>query len=194
MTEPLEKNVVKNALREHLRTVYHLLESVDYVSKMEEIAAACKDVLMANGKIILCGNGGSAADCQHISAELVGRFRKNRKGIPAIALTVDTSILTALGNDFSFDRVFSRQVEALGNKGDILIALSTSGNSQNVINAVIEAHRHELKVIGLTGQTGGRLADLCDYVVRIPSDDTARIQEAHILTAHILCEMIEESL
>lgn len=150
-----------------------------------------------NGKkILFCGNGGSAADSQHLAAELVIRFRSevNRPAINAIALTVDPSIMTAGGNDIGFENVFARSVEAYGNEGDILVGISTSGNSENVIRAVEQAKKMNLISIGLLGGNGGKLAEKCDYTVIVPSKVTARIQESHILIGHIWCEMIEEYL
>lgn len=152
--------------------------------------------LKNGGKVLFCGNGGSAADSQHIAAELVVRLRGGveRAAIPAMALTVDTSILTAGGNDYGFNEVFARQVEAFGNKDDVLVAISTSGNSTNVINAVKKAKEKEMKVVGLLGYRGGKLFSICDNSVIVPSENTARIQESHILTGHIWCEIIEETL
>ncbi len=149
-----------------------------------------------NGLIMLCGNGGSAADSQHIAAELVVRLRGNveRRAIAAMALTVDTSILTAGGNDYGFNNVFSRQVEAFGKPGDVLIAITTSGTSPNIIRAVEEAHGKGVATIGLLGGTGGTLRDMCTKSVIVPSNVTARIQECHILIGHMWCEMIEDSI
>ena len=140
------------------------------------------------------GNGGSAADAQHIAAELVGRFKKERKAIPALALTVDTSSLTALGNDYGFDTIFERQVEALANKHDAVIGISTSGNSENIIRAVNKANSIGAFTIGLLGNDGGKLKDAVNLPIIIPSNDTARIQEVHITIGHIICEIIEEDL
>lgn len=148
--------------------------------------------LRNGGKILICGNGGSAADSQHIAAEFVGRFENERQALPAIALTTDTSALTAVANDYGFSRIFARQVEALAREGDCLIAISTSGESENVINAVMAARRQGCIVIGMTGSEGKKLASLCDASLMVPSDRTARIQEAHITVAHIWCEMIDE--
>ncbi len=147
-------------------------------------------------KLLLCGNGGSAADCQHIAAELVIRLSHNikRPALPAFALTTDTSNLTAGGNDIGFENVFARSVEGLGNEGDVLLAISTSGNSPNVIKAVQKAHEKNLKVIGFLGGSGGKLKSLVDTSIIIPSDNTQRIQEGHITVAHIICELVEESL
>lgn len=150
----------------------------------------------SGGKVLFCGNGGSAADAQHLAAELVVRLRSDveRNAIPAIALTVDSSILTAAGNDYGFVEAFSRQVEAYGVHNDVLVAISTSGNSENVIKAVKKAKKKRMKVVGLLGKSGGDLFSLCDASVVVPSEDTARIQESHILIGHIWCEMIEETL
>ncbi len=145
-------------------------------------------------KLLLCGNGGSAADAQHIAAELVGRFEMERKGLPAIALTTDTSILTAVGNDFSFDKIFERQVEALGREGDVLIAISTSGNSTNVINAVKKAKELEILTVGFSGKDGGELAKVADHCFTVKSYSTPRIQEVHITLGHVLCDFIEKFL
>ncbi|BCD62724.1 D-sedoheptulose 7-phosphate isomerase [Nitratiruptor sp. YY08-26] len=153
----------------------------------------CTEALKNQKKIMLCGNGGSAADAQHIAAELVGRFKKERRGLPAIALTTDTSALTAIGNDYGYAQVFARQVEALGKRGDVLIAISTSGESENVLRAVEVARAQECKVIGLLGKDGGRIKDLCDVSIVVPVHDTPRIQEMHILIGHILCALIDES-
>ena len=149
------------------------------------------DTFAAGKKVLVCGNGGSAADAQHIAAEFVGRYEKERKAMPSIALTTDTSALTAIANDYEFDRVFARQVEALAASGDCLIAISTSGNSPNVISAVMTARKLGCTVVGLTGAGGKKLASLCDAVVMVPSARTARIQEAHIAIAHYWCEMLD---
>ena len=145
------------------------------------------------GKVLVCGNGGSAADSQHIAAEFVGRYETERRSLPAIALTTDTSALTALANDYDFERIFARQVESLANNGDCLIAISTSGNSPNVIAAAMEARRKEAKVICLTGAEGKKLASLSDAAVLVPAKRTARVQEAHITIAHVWCEMVDKA-
>lgn len=159
-------------------------------------AQTVADSLKSGGKVLMCGNGGSAADCQHIAAELVGRLAPGRERIPfsAIALTTNTSCLTALGNDRGFEHIFSRQVEALGTRGDILIAISTSGNSKNILLAVQRAKEKDLKTIGFTGGNGGRLKELVDLAIVMPSDETPRIQEAHITIGHILCDLVEQML
>lgn len=148
--------------------------------------------LSSGNKIFLCGNGGSAADAQHIAAELVARFNCERRGLPAISLTTDTSIITAIGNDFGYNRIFSRQVESMARKDDILIGISTSGSSPNIVEAVKAAGKLGVNTIGLTGGTGGMLKTHCNEVVVVPSNVTARIQEAHILVGHIWCELIDE--
>jgi len=150
--------------------------------------------LQSGHKLFFCGNGGSAADSQHIAAEFVGRFQKERKAWPAIALTTDTSALTALGNDYSYDIVFSRQLEALGQAGDVLVAITTSGNSKNVLEAVKKAKSMGIKTVGVTGGTGGQLAGLCDVTIIAASATTARIQESHLCVFHSICELVENAL
>lgn len=164
-------------------------------STLPAIASAARAIggtLRGGGKILVCGNGGSAADAQHLAAELVGRFEAERRALPAIALTTDTSALTAITNDYDFKRVFARQVEALGRKGDLLVAISTSGNSPNILAAAMAARATGMTTVALTGGGGKKLAGLCDHAVLVPSERTARIQEAHILTIHLWCEAIDE--
>lgn len=161
------------------------------VSQAAEILARA----LRDGKtIFLCGNGGSAADCQHIAGELVGRFKRERAGLPAVALTTDTSILTAIGNDYGFADVFRRQLEALGRPGDVLIAYSTSGNSENVLRALDEAARRKMRTIGLTGSGGGKMRGKAEVLICVPSSDTPRIQECHLIVGHALCELVEKAL
>lgn len=163
----------------------------------EEIYFAADLVVNAmkrGGKLLLAGNGGSAADAQHIAAELTGRYLKERRALPAIALSTDTSALTAIGNDYGFLKVFERQVEAIGQRGDVLLAISTSGNSKNLISALEKAKEVGIKRVGFLGKDGGAMKELCELSVVIPSDCTPRIQEMHILMGHILCKMIEEEL
>jgi D-sedoheptulose 7-phosphate isomerase len=159
--------------------------------------AVLTDCLFADGKILACGNGGSAADAQHFAAELVGRFERERPELPAIALTTDTSLLTAVANDYSFEQIFAKQVRALGAAGDVLLAISTSGNSPNVIAAVVAAHEREMRVIGLTGKGGGRVGELLapeDVHLCVPHTRTMRIQEVHLLTIHCLCDVVDATL
>jgi len=161
------------------------------------IANAAKIVIDAykgGGKVLLIGNGGSAADAQHIAGELVGRFKLERIGLPAIALSTNTSILTALSNDYEYDTVFSRQLEALANDNDVLIAITTSGTSPNILKAVKVARSKSVKVIGLTGRNGGKLKDMADLTIIVPSNNTPRIQEAHITIGHIICDLVEREL
>lgn len=159
-----------------------------------KIAQAADLIISVYGqgkKVLLCGNGGSAADAQHIAAELVGRFKKERRGLPAVALTTDTSIMTAVANDYWYDLLFARQVEALGDKDDVLIAISTSGNSVNIVRAVEAAKFKGLKTIGLLGADGGKLKDLVDIALTVPSQESDRTQEVHILIGHILCHLVD---
>ena len=178
----------------HQRIAEHadlLTQTAALAPDIERLARVARDTLAGGGKILLCGNGGSAADAQHIAAELVGRFERDREGLAAMALTTDTSILTALGNDFGFEQVFARQVKALARSGDLLIGLSTSGNSANVVAAVQAACEVGCQTAGLLGGSGGRLAALTNMSIIIPSPVTARVQEMHILVGHILCELVE---
>jgi D-sedoheptulose 7-phosphate isomerase len=187
----MSRDTVESILRESIDAKIRLVESqLDAIHVCGRMLSECAG---RNGLIMLCGNGGSAADSQHIAAELVVRLNKdvNRRAIKALALTTDSSILTAGGNDYGFDRVFSRQVEAFGSPDDVLIAISTSGTSNNVVMAVEEARSRGVRTIGLLGGTGGTLAALCDTSVVVPSSVTARIQECHILIGHVWCEMIE---
>jgi len=159
-----------------------------------DVANRCISALNAGNKILFAGNGGSAADCQHLAAELVGRYGYDRPGLPAIALTTDTSILTAVGNDYGFEQIFSRQVQALGRPGDVLIGYSTSGNSANVLAAFDAAKPLDIITIGMTGNKRGLICGQSDCLVEVPSPITARIQEAHIAIGHIICDMIEQTL
>jgi D-sedoheptulose 7-phosphate isomerase len=180
----------QRSIAEHEDVIAKL--KVDSYESIGSCAALLVETLKSGHKILVCGNGGSAADAQHIAAELVGRYENERRALPAIALTTDTSALTALANDYDFKRIFARQVEALARSGDCLIAISTSGNSENVISAVMTARRLGCRVVGMTGSGGKKLSSLCDACLMIPSERTARIQEAHITVAHIWCEMIEQ--
>jgi len=159
--------------------------------QFEQVLSMCEHAMRNGNKLMFVGNGGSAADAQHLAAELVVRFKLDRPGLPALALTVDSSALTAIGNDFGFDQLFSRQVQAMGQAGDILFALSTSGKSENILKAVPAAHAAGVKVVALTGKAGGPLADIADICLRMPSHDTPRIQEGHTLIGHMLCEALE---
>jgi D-sedoheptulose 7-phosphate isomerase len=181
-------NVFSKAIAEHLEVVRQM---VDQQGVLQAIAEAMTASLHAGGKILWCGNGGSAGDSQHLAAELVGRFRRERRGLFSMALTTDTSILTSVANDYGYVAVFSRQVEALGAPGDVLVGISTSGNSPNVVAAMEAARAQGLVTVGFTGRGGGKMAGLADHLFTVPSRDTARIQEAHILAGHVLCDWIE---
>lgn len=187
------------------RVFQHFQESIAAKQQCAELlaeptaraAALMLDSLMADGKILACGNGGSAADAQHFAAEMTGRFEKERMPLAAIALTTDTSALTAIGNDYAFDRIFSRQVAALGRPGDVLLAISTSGHSGNVVAAIETAHEQGMRVVALTGRDGGKIAGLLsesDVLLNVPHQRTARIQEIHILLIHALCDHIDAAL
>lgn len=161
------------------------------IRRVSDIMVTC---FQKDGKVLLCGNGGSAADAQHLSAELSGRFRKDRPPLFAEALHVNTSFVTAVANDYSYDEVFARMVRAMGRSGDVLLAFSTSGHSPNILRAVEEAKEQKMTTVGFTGRDGGRLGAMCDIELRIPSDDTARIQEGHMLVGHTICELVEKIL
>lgn len=185
-------NIVRNEIEDSIFLFKEVKESLK-----DEIIESAKIIINSikkGNKLLICGNGGSAADSQHFAAELVGRFKKDRKALPAISLTVDTSILTAWSNDYSFDTVFSRQVEAVGKKGDVLFGISTSGNSQNVIEAFKIANKTGIYTIALSGKDGGKMKKYAKLNIIVPANDTARIQEAHILIIHILCSIIEKTL
>jgi D-sedoheptulose 7-phosphate isomerase len=185
---PDRESVFGSAIAEHLDVVQSVLGQQDL---LEAIARVMTEALHAGNQILWCGNGGSAGDSQHLAAEIVGRFRRERRGLASIALTTDTSILTAVANDYGYEAVFARQVEALGRPGDVLVGISTSGNSHNVICALETAKAHGLTTVGFTGEGGGRMGALVDHLFAVSSRDTARVQEAHILAGHMLCDWIE---
>lgn len=180
--------MLKKDLKEHLDCFRDLAEFADLI---EHAAALLTTCIQQGGKILICGNGGSAADSQHFAAEIVGRFRQERVAMPAIALTTDTSILTAIGNDYDFSTIFSRQIQALGRPDDMLIALSTSGSSSNVVNAVAAAHNLGIASIVLTGGDGGKLVSMAEVSIVVPSRNTPRIQEAHIFILHFWAQQLE---
>jgi D-sedoheptulose 7-phosphate isomerase len=184
--------LLTRSLKEHLAAIEALLNSS--LAEIERTGLLICETLRAGNKILLCGNGGSAADAQHIAAELVGRYELQRRAFPAIALTTDTSAVTALSNDYGYDEVFARQVLALATPGDLLVAISTSGKSPNVIRAAEQARAVSCKTIGLTGGSGEPLTSACDLAIVVPSERTSRIQEAHITIGHLWCEMIDDSL
>ncbi len=183
---------IKDILLESIQVKEELLRTG--IGKIIEITDLITDCLKKNGKVILFGNGGSASDSQHIAAELVGRFKKDRNALAAIALTTNTSILTALANDYGYEIIFAKQIEALGEKNDVAIGISTSGKAKNVVLGIKQAKKMGMKTIALTGADGGDLAKLTDISLEVPSSVTARIQEAHITVGHIICELVEEAL
>ena len=185
---------VKSAIKESILTKEALLIDYELLDKIILVSQKCIKAINRRNKILFAGNGGSAADCQHIAAELINQYNFNRDPLPAIALTTDTSNLTSIGNDRNFDEIFSRQIQALGNTGDIFIAISTSGNSANIIKAITEAKKLGLYSVGLTGKSGGKMSSICDENINIPSEQTPRIQESHILIGHILCDLIENNI
>jgi D-sedoheptulose 7-phosphate isomerase len=182
--------MVLDELKEHQHTLQRVIDTLS--GDIEQACEMITSTIKSGNKVLLAGNGGSAADAQHIAAELSGRFVKNRKALPGIALTVDTSALTAIANDYGYDRVFSRQVEAYAQPGDLFIGISTSGNSQGILNAFESATQFKCKTLGLSGRDGGKMNGICDLNIIVPSDVTARIQEMHILIGHILCKAVDD--
>jgi D-sedoheptulose 7-phosphate isomerase len=184
-----QSNLLRTSLREHLEAIQSLLDSK--LDEIEQAGLLIFKTLRDGNKVLICGNGGSAADAQHIAAEFLGRYEQERRSFPAIALTTDTSALTALSNDYGYEQVFARQVQGLAVAGDLLIAISTSGKSPNVIRAAEEAKGRGCKVIGLTGCNGEPLATHCDIAIVVPASRTSRVQEAHITIGHLWCEMVD---
>ena len=187
----MSRELLLKTVDEHLQVVNELRRNVDTIVEAGQVMAKS---LRSGRNVLLCGNGGSAAEAQHISAELVGRYRVERPGLPAIALSTDSSTITAVGNDYGFERVFARQVEALGRPGDTLVAISTSGNSANIIHAARAARAGGLHTIALSGGSGGELCRVADVAIVVPHVDTARIQETHTLIGHLLCTIVEQSV
>ena len=185
VSERIEQNIVVSR---------SLLQDARYLATVAEAGMALVHCLQSGHKVLFFGNGGSAADAQHLAAELTGRFLKDRPPLPGMALTTNTSALSAIGNDYSFDQVFARQLQGLGSEGDVAFGISTSGNARNVLCAMEMARQKKLLRVALTGSTGGKLANAVDHCIRVPSETTPRIQEAHILTGHILCEIVEREL
>ena len=182
--------VIAREFEAHLKTIHAVIGSMEV--DLEAASNLAVEVLKRGNKILLCGNGGSAADAQHIAAELTGRYKTERRGLPGIALTTDTSALTAISNDYGYAKVFDRQVEALANKGDLLIGISTSGNSSNIISALECAKTLGCHTIGFSGRDGGAMNQVCDINLVVPSNDTPRIQEMHILLGHTLCQIVDD--
>jgi D-sedoheptulose 7-phosphate isomerase len=183
-----------SAINDSISVKKQILENKDLIATILKVAEEIVIAFKNDKKVLFCGNGGSAADAQHLAAELSGRFYFDREPLFAEALHVNTSYLTAVANDYSYDEVYSRLVKAKGRKGDILIGISTSGNSKNVIKAIEVANKIGMITIGMTGETGGKMRDVCKYLINVPSKDTPRIQEAHIMIGHIICEIVEREL
>ena len=187
------KEIIEKVLEEQIINLTNLKDN-GYKENLISIVNVITTCLKNGNKVLICGNGGSAADSQHFAAELVGRFKLERKGLPAIALTTDSSVLTCMGNDYGYDSIFTRQVEALGNKGDVLIGFSTSGNSSNVIYAIEEGKKKGLTTVGFLGKDGGKLKDMVDYDFTFSYSETARVQEHHLMTYHLICEFVEKEM
>ena len=190
----LNPDFVVQQISESIAVKEAMLDDEELIAQVEAVAELIVETYRNGGKVLLAGNGGSAADAQHIAAELVSRFTFDRPALPAMALTTDSSIVTAISNDYGYDSLFARQLEASGRPGDVFIAISTSGNSPNIVRALATASEIGVVSVGLTGATGGEMADLCRYCVNIPSTDTPRIQEGHITIGHILCASTEQVL
>jgi len=188
------KNYIKNQVKLSFETKQAIYENEKLLNDIEKVSRLCVELYKNNKKTILAGNGGSAADAQHIAAEMVGRYGFDRPSLPSLALTTDTSALTAIGNDYGYDKVFSRQLEGMGQDGDLFIGISTSGNSENIINAFNSAKDKNITTVALTGRDGGEMAKLADIALVVPSNSTPRIQESHILIGHIICDIIEKEI
>ncbi len=186
--------MIKDRIKESIAVKEKILNDEKLLNNISLVAQKIIECYRNNGKVLFAGNGGSAADAQHLVAELVARFYLERKALKAEALNVNTSTITAIGNDYDYSKIFSRQVEANGEKGDIFIGLSTSGNSKNIIEAINVCREKGLFVIGFTGESGGKMKEMCDILINVPSSDTPRIQEAHITIGHIICEIVEKEL
>lgn len=188
------KKYIKDQIKKSFETKQAIYENIDLIDKIEEVSKLCVALYRVDKKTILAGNGGSAADAQHIAAELVGRYGFDRPSIPSLALTTDTSCLTAIGNDYGYENIFSRQLEGMGQEGDLFIGISTSGNSKNIINAFLSAKKKGITTVALVGRDGGEMAKIADIALVVPSDSTPRIQESHILIGHIICDIIEKEI
>ena len=188
------RSLVKDRIRRSIQVKEALLADAAFQEAVATVAMKIVDSLRAGGKLFLFGNGGSATDAEHLAAEFTGRYLKERRALPAMALNVNLSAITAIGNDYGFDAIFARQMEALGKAGDVAIGITTSGNSRNVIRALEVAKSLEIFTVALTGASGGKVKNIAECTIRIPSQETPRIQECHILTGHILCELVENTL
>jgi D-sedoheptulose 7-phosphate isomerase len=188
----MQTEKIKNIIAESIRVKTEILQSDEMIARLEKVANIITRAFQNGKKVLFCGNGGSAADAQHLAAEFSGRFYTDRDALPAEALHTNTSYLTAVANDYSYDVVYSRLVKGIGNEGDVLVGLSTSGNSKNIVQAFLTAKEKGMSTVGLTGISGGKMKECSDYLFAVPSSDTPRIQESHILLGHILCQLVEE--
>jgi D-sedoheptulose 7-phosphate isomerase len=186
------KTTISNIIKASIDVKQHIIEDDAFINKIQQCVELITTAFKNGNKVLFCGNGGSAADAQHLAAEFTGRFYKDRDALFAEALHVNSSYMTAVANDYSFDVVYSRMLNGIGKTGDVLVAISTSGNSANIVNAVNTAKEKGMITIGFTGQTGGKMKDLCNVLINVPSTDTPRIQESHILVGHIICQLVEQ--
>ena len=185
---------IKRIISSSIETKQLILNNDEFIKKIQNAVDAITNAFIKGNKVLFCGNGGSAADAQHLAAEFSGRFYKDRKALPAEALHCNTSYLTAVANDYSYDVIYARLIEGIANEGDVVVGLSTSGNSANILKAFEVAKERKVITIGFTGATGGKMKDVSDYLFNVPSTDTPRIQESHIMVGHIICELVEEKL
>jgi D-sedoheptulose 7-phosphate isomerase len=188
------KAQIKEIIESNVAVKKAILSNVELIETIEKVADKMATCFKNSGKVLFCGNGGSAADAQHLAAELSGRFYYDRPSLPAEAIHVNTSYLTAVANDYSFDEIYSRYVSGVGKPGDMLLGISTSGNSENILRAIIEAKKQGMITVALTGTSGGKMKEVADFLINIPSTDTPRIQESHILIGHIICELVEKEV
>ncbi len=188
------QTAIKNIITASVTTKQRILENPALLDTIETITALMTDAFKNGNKVLFCGNGGSAADAQHLAAEFSGRFYTDRDPLPSEALHCNSSYMTAVANDYGYDVVYSRMIKGMGKKGDVLVALSTSGNSVNIIKAIEQAKENGMISVGLTGESGGKMKNICDYLINVPSNDTPRIQEAHIMVGHIICQLVEQEL
>jgi len=187
-------NRIKEAINQSVDVKKAILEDETLLQTIQDVSDLMTNCFNKGGKVLFCGNGGSAADAQHLAAELSGRFYYDRPPLYAEALHVNSSFVTAVANDYHYDEVYARMIRAMGQKGDMLVAISTSGNSENILKAISAAHKRDMIVVGMTGKTGGKMKDKCDYLLNPPSTDTPRVQESHILIGHIICELVEAAV
>jgi len=187
-------NIISERIQQSVETKKRILSDEHLLSEINDVAQNCAEALCQGNRIYFCGNGGSAADAQHLAAELSGRYLYDRPPLPAEALHVNTSYLTAVANDYSYDEVYSRLLQGIGHTGDVLIAISTSGNSGNILRAIETAQDLGMIIVGMTGRSGGKMKNVCDFLLNVPSDETPRIQESHIMIGHIICEIIESTI